>query len=422
MQNINANIIGVGKITNYKAIATILANNHETRVLADGGVLPDKQNLINFFTEILKTTNDRNAFLINTFCDPHLTGYKIGSSNILCAKIYSIKNNTDLIQSNSLNQPYLNTYDGNPYVFNSNIAGNMLSTPHSSNITFYNNFVFELCIKRTSNSTKEQYIIYKNSYRIMLDTSNHIAIIYNDGTLQGYYFTSYVVPLNTKIYLKCIRDKDNGYVYLKVSTDNINWTTYSKSSTLASLASYSDILSICSRNTDQGLGFFGNIYYIKMYEGLENNAILKVYLNPNDFNYNNINYFTSSNTGEKWTFTRSSTGYQINIIKRTNIETDGITTYISNTYAYSSPRTDYFYTNNDSEINLSIGLNIGIKSSIYKQNFGGVALSFDIIHDSITQQKVKNILNKYTNFFFDINTLGAILNINTILNTSTILI
>lgn len=42
MRNINANIILTNKSINYKAIATVLANNHEARVIADGGVLPDK--------------------------------------------------------------------------------------------------------------------------------------------------------------------------------------------------------------------------------------------------------------------------------------------------------------------------------------------------------------------------------------------
>ena len=76
------NIIGRGGVINYKSYATAIANNHETRVLDDGGTLPDKTNLINFLTDFLKATNDLKLNYLKVALDAHLFGYKATGTTV----------------------------------------------------------------------------------------------------------------------------------------------------------------------------------------------------------------------------------------------------------------------------------------------------------------------------------------------------
>lgn len=345
--------IGKNDINQYKIIAKKLAETHQTRVLADGGVLPSLSNLQNFIYELLKAKGSKEITDILLTADPHITGYKLGATSTQCSKIYSLNQNTDLNQNTSAAQPLLLKWDkaiGN-YWWGSGVDGNGITTPHTVTNTPTGSFKVRIKFKCDSitdqkillskgssispNSTGQtgSFVVFRQTNFIGISLIGDNKINYTANNLQ--YLTigvTYVIDIYVDFTARNVR------FYL----DNVLGGTYSMLSGLTAMNVEPTIPYIVGSRNGYSRAFDGSILEASI--TLLDGSSPYISFKANDFSKSYSQLSQLSSTGEIWTYNYSSltTGYKSQLVYRNTIKTDGVDDYMQTAnYNFNQPFTNY---------------------------------------------------------------------------------
>lgn len=129
------------------SLARSIYNDHESRVLADGGVIESEEDSIAFILDLINTygVTDEAGLIaqLPVVIHPGIFGYKtsvgtVATTDIAVSTLYSLNQDTDLLQGTAANQPVLLVHSGENYYFHPRISNNDCRSSGTLAVNAYN--------------------------------------------------------------------------------------------------------------------------------------------------------------------------------------------------------------------------------------------------------------------------------------------
>lgn len=335
-----------------------IVNGHVTRVLADGGVIPN----IKLLEETVKFMLSGNRGLADyaIAVDPEIFGYKIGAASNTVSKLYSLIQDSDVSQSTGGSQPIVMPWtSGNNYWTSVGVvSSNFISTPDAvaNRITGDIDIIAKINLITDNASLKviaaKFNVAGSRSWSFGTFSSKLRFTVTIDGTTSVNYDSSTTIGLGVG-YVRVKRNSTTGDSTFYTSTDGSTWSQLGAviTGTTGAIFNSATVVAIGATSAGTSLINYNYIHSVKVYNGFSDaGGTLAVSFDANDYrrvDSTNQTTFTSSLTGEVYTINigTASTGYKGVLVDRTRIQTDRVDDRVTGTFSWIQPHTNYVVFN-----------------------------------------------------------------------------
>lgn len=342
-----------------RGYASKAANDHYTRVIADGGTIDSYDDLVDAIQGLADTylTANLSTFLAAAI-DPAIFGYKYrtdANGRTWCAKAYSLMGaSSDVEQGTESAQPILLRYEGVKYGFLPGIAANSFSTPDAASLDITGDIALAIDLELKSAMTSGAHTLGGKangagqiSYYLGVDTGGFATLTVS---LDGTALTSYVSDVaaysaSGRLSIAAERNSTTGDVTFYTGSALSGWTQLGSVIAGASGAIFASTATLVVGGLESGVNTNALKYYgFQVYSG-DLTGTLAAYFQPSLYDVSASQTTLTDSTTKVWTANRSAvtTGYKTSFVYRTIAQGDGIDDVLANStnVPYSAAYTHY---------------------------------------------------------------------------------